>query len=182
MKERKDRVEDAMHATRAAVKEGILPGGGVALLHAVKALAKLKPENEDQRVGIDIVRRALQAPARQIVVNAGAGGAVVVGKLLEKASTIKGTTPSSAQVNMVTGDNRPDQGGRSRAAGRRFDAGLLITTEAMVAELPKKKERDAGDAAGWRHGLLIPAARSTAVLQMAAKHKISPGLEPGVNR
>src|ERR1700704_5507694 len=84
VKERKDRVDDAMHATRAAVEEGVVAGGGVALLYGIKALAKLHPDNNDQKVGIDIVRRALQAPARQIVENAGADGAVIIGKLLEK--------------------------------------------------------------------------------------------------
>src|SRR5207253_7418414 len=84
VKERKDRVEDAMHATRAAVEEGVVAGGGVTLLYASKALAKLKPENDDQKVGIDIVRRALQAPARQIFENAGVDGSIIVGKLLEK--------------------------------------------------------------------------------------------------
>src|SRR5205807_3009221 len=82
VKERKDRVEDAMHATRAAVEEGIVAGGGVALLYAAKALDKLKPENNDQKVGVDIVRRALQTPARQIAANAGVDGSVVIGKLL----------------------------------------------------------------------------------------------------
>ena len=84
MKERKDRVEDAMHATRAAVEEGVVAGGGVALLYGIKVLAKLNPENDDQKAGIDIVRRALQAPARKIVANAGAEGSVVTGKLTGK--------------------------------------------------------------------------------------------------
>src|SRR6202140_4777479 len=90
VKEKKDRVEDAMHATRAAVEEGVVPGGGVALLYGVKALGKLKPENDDQKVGIDIVRRALQAPARQIAENAGADGSIVIGKLLEQNDTDHG--------------------------------------------------------------------------------------------
>ncbi len=84
VKERKDRVDDAMHATRAAVEEGVVTGGGAALLYGIKVLARLKPENNDQKVGIDIVRRALQAPARQIVENAGEDGSIVVGKLLEQ--------------------------------------------------------------------------------------------------
>src|SRR4249920_1349119 len=84
VKERKDRVDDAMHATRAAVEEGILPGGGVALLRAGEALTRLRTNNEDQKHGIDIVRKAIQTPARQIATNAGADGSVVVGKLLEK--------------------------------------------------------------------------------------------------
>src|SRR5213082_1285319 len=85
VKERKDRVDDAMHATRAAVEEGILPGGGVALLRAVKALGRLKPENDDQKAGIDIVKKALSTPARQIAINAGAEGSIIVGKLLDKS-------------------------------------------------------------------------------------------------
>src|SRR5581483_6188089 len=85
VKERKDRVDDALHATRAAVEEGVLPGGGAALLYATKALAKLKPANDDQKVGIDIVRRALQAPCRQIGENAGTDGSIIVGKLLESS-------------------------------------------------------------------------------------------------
>lgn len=84
VKERKDRVDDALHATRAAVEEGILPGGGVALLRSLRALAALSPDNDDQRTGVDIVRRALQAPARQIAENAGEDGSVVIGKLMEK--------------------------------------------------------------------------------------------------
>src|SRR5205814_8419893 len=84
VKERKDRVDDASHATRAAIEEGILPGGGIALLRAVKALEKLAPENEDQRHGIEIVRKALSWPARQIAMNAGADGSIVIGKILEK--------------------------------------------------------------------------------------------------
>ena len=84
VKERKDRVDDAMHATRAAVEEGILPGGGVALLRAAKALEKLKVQNDDQKVGVEIVRKAISAPARQIALNAGEDGSVIVGKILEK--------------------------------------------------------------------------------------------------
>src|SRR5437016_8991346 len=90
VKERKDRVDDAVHATRAAVAEGVVPGGGVALLRGTKVLARLKPENDDQKVGIDIVRRALQAPARQIAENAGADGSVIVGKILENSDADQG--------------------------------------------------------------------------------------------
>ena len=98
VKERKDRVDDALHATRAAVEEGIVPGGGVALLRATKALEGLKAENDDQRIGINIVRKALQAPARQIVQNAGEDGSVVVGKILEQPSTASATTPRRAST------------------------------------------------------------------------------------
>src|SRR5205807_1761511 len=90
VKERKDRVDDAMHATRAAVEEGVVPGGGVALLYASKTLGRLNPENDDQKVGIDIVRRALLAPARQIFANAGEDGSIIVGKLLEKGDANHG--------------------------------------------------------------------------------------------
>jgi len=98
VKERKDRVEDALHATRAAVEEGIVPGGGVALLRAVQSLADLKADNDDQRVGVNIVRKALQAPARQIVQNAGDDGSVVVGKILENAKYPTATTPNRAPM------------------------------------------------------------------------------------
>ena len=136
VKERKDRVEDAMHATRAAVKEGIVPGGGVALLYAVKALAKLKPENDDQRVGIDIVRRALQAPARQIVANAGAGGAVVVGKLLERGDVNQGYDAQLGEVtDMVkSGIIDPTKVVRLALQGAASVASLILTTAVMVAD------------------------------------------------
>src|SRR5690606_24283344 len=101
VKEKKDRVDDAMHATRAAVEEGIIAGGGVALLYATRALEKLKPANDDQRVGIDIVRRALQAPIRQIVENAGDDASVVVGKLLDQKDTDYGyDAQEGSYVNM----------------------------------------------------------------------------------
>ena len=120
VKERKDRVDDAMHATRAAVEEGIVAGGGVALLYAAKALARLKPENDDQKVGIDIVRRALQAPVRQIAENAGVDGSIVVGKLIDKNDANWGF---DAQIERVCrhGEgrhHRPDQGRAPGAAGR----------------------------------------------------------------
>ncbi len=141
VKERKDRVEDAMHATRAAVEEGIVAGGGVALLHATKALAKLKPENNDQQVGIDIVRRALAAPARLIAENAGADGSIVVGKLLEKADGNHGfDAQSGSYTDMVkAGIIDPTKVVRLALQGAASVASLLITTEAMVAEKPEKK-------------------------------------------
>src|SRR5512135_2010183 len=142
VKERKDRVDDAMHATRAAVEEGIVAGGGVALLHSAKVLAKLKPGNHDQQVGIDIVRRAIQAPARQIVENAGSDGSVVVGKLLESSDTNYGFDAQTGEyVNMVkSGIIDPTKVVRLALQNAASVAGLLITTEAMVAELPKKKD------------------------------------------
>src|ERR1700676_1654971 len=142
VKERKDRVEDAMHATRAAVEEGVVAGGGVTLLYASKALGKLKPENDDQKVGIDIVRRALQAPARQIFENAGVDGSVIVGKLLEKGDANHGFDAQSGNyVDMVkAGIIDPTKVVRLALQGAASIAALLITTEAMVAE---KSERPA---------------------------------------
>jgi chaperonin GroEL len=141
VKERKDRVEDAMHATRAAVEEGIVAGGGVALLYARKALDTLKPANDDQRRGIDIVRHALQAPVRQIAENAGVDGSIVAGKLLDSTDTNYGF---DAQKNEFTdmvksGIIDPVKVVRSALQFAASVAGLLITTEAMVAEKPEKK-------------------------------------------
>jgi chaperonin GroEL len=142
VKERKDRVDDAMHATRAAVEEGILPGGGVALLRAVDALKKVRTGNEDQKHGIEIVRKALSAPARQIAVNAGEDGSVIVGKILENSSYTYGFDAQGGEyVDMVKkGIIDPTKVVRQALQGASSVAGLLITTEAMVAELPKKKE------------------------------------------
>jgi chaperonin GroEL len=139
VKERKDRVDDAMHATKAAVEEGVVAGGGVALLYGIKALARLSPENNDQQVGIDIVRRALQAPARQIVENAGADGAVVVGKLLEKGDVHQGfDAQCGTYTDMVkAGIIDPTKVVRLALQGAASIAGLLITTEAMVADKPE---------------------------------------------
>jgi chaperonin GroEL len=142
VKERKDRVDDAMHATRAAVEEGILPGGGVALLRAVDALKKVRTGNEDQKHGIEIVRKALSAPARQIAVNAGEDGSVIVGKILENSSYTYGFDAQGGEyVDMVKkGIIDPTKVVRQALQGASSVAGLLITTEAMVAELPKKKD------------------------------------------
>jgi len=136
VKERKDRVEDAMHATRAAVQEGILPGGGVALLYAAKALDKLQPENDDQRVGIDIVRRALRTPLRQIAENAGADGSIVVGKLLDKKNATWGFDAQDGKyVDMIkAGIIDPTKVVRTALQDAASVAGLLITTEAMEKE------------------------------------------------
>ena len=141
VKERKDRVEDAMHATRAAVEEGIVAGGGVALLYAAKALGRLKPENNDQKVGIDILRRALQAPARQIAENAGTDGSVVIGKLLESTDTNYGYDAQTGEyTNMIkAGVIDPTKVVRLALQDAASVAGLLVTTEAMVAEKPEKK-------------------------------------------
>ncbi len=150
VKERKDRVDDAMHATRAAVEEGILPGGGVALLRATRALEKLKGQNDDQKVGIDIVRKAISAPARQIALNAGEDGSVIVGKILEKDQYGYGFDAQSGQyVNMMsTGIIDPTKVVRAALQGAASVAGLLITTEAMVAEVPQPKGQAAPGGGG----------------------------------
>jgi len=141
VKERKDRVDDATHATRAAVEEGVVPGGGVALLHAAKALDGLTPENSDQKVGIDIVRRALQAPVRQVAENAGSEGSVVVGKLLDSKNPNYGFDAQSGEyVDMVkAGIIDPTKVVRLALQNAASVAGLLVTTEAMVADKPEKK-------------------------------------------
>jgi chaperonin GroEL len=141
VKERKDRVDDAMHATRAAVEEGILPGGGVALLRATRALEKLKGQNDDQKVGIEIVRKAISAPARQIALNAGEDGSVIVGKILDKDQYGYGFDAQTGEyVNMMSkGIIDPTKVVRAALQGAASVAGLLITTEAMVAEVPQPK-------------------------------------------
>ncbi len=140
VKERKDRVDDAMHATRAAVEEGILPGGGVALLRAIESLKRLRTANDDQKTGVDIVRKALSAPARQIALNAGEDGSVIVGKILEKDQYAYGFDAQSGEyVNMLSkGIIDPAKVVRQALQGAASVAGLLVTTEAMVAEVPKK--------------------------------------------
>jgi chaperonin GroEL len=145
VKERKDRVDDAMHATRAAVEEGILPGGGVALLRATEALKKVRTSNEDQKHGVEIVRKALSTPARQIAINAGEDGSVIVGKIIEHGTYGYGFDAQNAEyVDMVKkGIIDPTKVVRQALQGASSVAGLLITTEAMVAELPKKKEMPA---------------------------------------
>jgi chaperonin GroEL len=141
VKERKDRVDDAMHATRAAVEEGIVPGGGVALVRAISALSSLKPINDEQRVGIEIIRRAIQAPARQIAINAGADGSVIVGKLMESTDATYGyDAQTGTYVDMFkAGIIDPTKVVRTALQDAASIAGLLITTEAMVAEKPEKK-------------------------------------------
>ncbi|MBY5459055.1 chaperonin GroEL [Rhizobium leguminosarum] len=140
VKEKKDRVDDALHATRAAVEEGILPGGGVALLRAVKALDTVKTANGDQRVGVDIVRRAVEAPARQIAENAGAEGSVIVGKLREKSEFSYGWNAQTGEYGdlYAQGVIDPAKVVRTALQDAASIAGLLVTTEAMIAEKPKK--------------------------------------------
>ncbi len=140
VKERKDRVDDAMHATRAAVEEGIVPGGGVALLYAGRVLRKLKPENHDQQVGIDLIAKALQAPVRQIAENSGVDGAVVAGKLLESKDLKKGyDARKGVYCNMIkSGIIDPAKVVRTALEDASSVAGLMITTEAMIAEKPQE--------------------------------------------
>jgi chaperonin GroEL len=142
VKERKDRVDDALHSTRAAVEEGIVPGGGTALLYAVRALKKTVGENDDQNKGIDIVRRSLQSPLRQIAENAGFDGAVVAGKLSEQNDTKRGfDAQTETYVDMVkAGIIDPTKVVRTALQDAASVAGLLVTTEAMVAEVPEKKD------------------------------------------
>ena len=141
VKDRKDRVDDAMHATRAAVEEGVLAGGGVPLLRAAKVLTKLEPANDEQRVGIDIVRRAIQSPARQIVENAGVEGSVVIAKLMENSKANWGYDAQSGEYCDLVSAGIIDPAKVVRAAlqDAASVAGLLITTEAMIAEKPEKK-------------------------------------------
>jgi chaperonin GroEL len=141
VKERKDRVDDAMHATRAAVEEGILPGGGVALLRSIKALGRLKAENDDQKTGIDIVRKALSTPARQIAVNAGEDGSIVVGKISDNETYAYGYDAQEGQYGDLVskGIIDPTKVVRTALQDAASIAGLLVTTEAMVAEKPKKE-------------------------------------------
>ncbi len=138
VKERKDRVDDAMHATRAAVEEGILPGGGVALLRASVLLKNIRTHNDDQKTGVEIVRKALSWPARQIALNAGEDGSVIVGKILENSSYAFGFDAQRGEYgNLLTkGIIDPTKVVRAALQGAASIAGLLITTEAMVAELP----------------------------------------------
>jgi chaperonin GroEL len=154
VKERKDRVDDAMHATRAAVEEGIVVGGGVALLHATKVLAKLHSENPDQKAGIDIVRRALQSPIRQICDNAGVDGSVIVGKLLEGKDANQGfDAQNSEYVDMFkAGIIDPTKVVRCALQDAASVAALLITTEAMIADRPEKKPAPMGGHGGGGMG------------------------------
>ena len=143
VKERKDRVDDALNATRAAVEEGVVIGGGCALLNAIKALKKVNVANDDQQVGVDIVRRSLQSPVRQIVENAGFDGAVVAGKLQESKDANRGFDAQNEKyVDMFrAGIVDPTKVVRAALEDAASVAGLLITTEVMVADMP---EDDAG--------------------------------------
>ena len=152
VKEKKDRVDDALNATRAAVEEGIVPGGGIALLKATKALEGLKGDNADQTAGIAIIRRAIQAPIRQIVENAGVEGSIVVGKVLENPSATFGFNAQTEEyVDMIqAGVIDPAKVVRTALQDAASVAGILITTEAAVADAPKKAS--AGGAGGGMGG------------------------------
>jgi chaperonin GroEL len=155
VKERKDRVDDAMHATKAAVEEGIVLGGGAALLYGSRVLEGVKAGNHDQQVGIDIVRKALQAPARQIAENAGADGSLIVGKLLEGKNEKMGFNAQTGEyVDMIKeGVIDPTKVVRLALQDAASVAALLITTEAMIADRPKKDEAPAGGGGGMGGGM-----------------------------
>jgi chaperonin GroEL len=155
VKERKDRVDDALHATRAAVEEGIVPGGGVALLRAAKSLDNLKVENDDQKVGIQIVRKALQAPARQIFTNSGEDGSVIVGKIVENSKYAFGYNAQTHEYGDLYAQGVIDPTKVVRAALQDAGsvAGLLITTEAMIADVPKKDTGHSHAAPGGMGGM-----------------------------
>ena len=150
VKERKDRVDDSLHATRAAVEEGIVQGGGVALARASIALRKLKGDNEDQAHGIEIVRKALLSPMRQIAENAGQDGAVISGKVLEKDDYNYGYDAQADEYkDMVkAGIIDPTKVVRTALQDAGSVAGLLITTEAMIAEKPERKPAGGGQGGG----------------------------------
>ena len=145
MKEKKARVEDALHATRAAVEEGVVPGGGVALIRAKKALDSVKGENDDQNVGVNILKRALEEPLRQIVINAGEDGAVVLNRVAEGKGNFGYNAQTGEFGDMVSmGIIDPTKVTRSALQNASSVAGLLLTTEAMITEAPKKDDKSAG--------------------------------------
>ncbi|MGD0635504.1 MAG: chaperonin GroEL, partial [Beijerinckiaceae bacterium] len=150
VKEKKDRVDDALNATRAAVEEGVSPGGGVALLRAIKALDAIVTDHPDQKTGIDIVRKAIQTPARQIVDNSGADGAVVVGKLLENDNYAYGYNAQTGEYGdlVASGIIDPTKVVRTALQDAASVAGLLITTEAIIVEQPKKESPSAPHGGG----------------------------------
>ena len=155
VKERKDRVDDAMHATRAAVEEGIIPGGGAALIYAGRGLAKLSPANDDQAVGVNIVKKAIQAPARQIAENAGEDGSVIVGKMLESKDTNWGFDAQEGKFRdlVKAGIIDPTKVVRTALQNAASVAGLLVTTEAMVADKPEPKAPMPAGAPGMGGGM-----------------------------
>ena len=147
MKEKKARVEDALHATRAAVEEGIVPGGGVAYLRSIAALKKLDLPDGDQRFGVDIVRKAVEGPARRIAQNAGAEGAVVVSRILEGKGAFGFNAATETYEDLEkAGVIDPTKVSRTALQNAASVASLLLTTEAMIAEKPRKKAKGAGAA------------------------------------
>jgi chaperonin GroEL len=155
VKDRKDRVDDAMHATRAAVEEGIVPGGGVALARASLVLAKLKADNDDQRFGIEIVRKAAMMPLRQIAENAGEDGAVISGKVLDRDDYNWGFDAQTGEFKdlVKAGIIDPTKVVRTALQDAASVAGLLVTTEAMIAERPEKKAPAGGGPGGGMGGM-----------------------------
>ncbi|MEO9189949.1 MAG: TCP-1/cpn60 chaperonin family protein, partial [Acetobacteraceae bacterium] len=155
VKERKDRVDDALHATRAAVEEGIVPGGGVALARAGAILASVKTENDDQRFGVDIVRKAILTPMRQIATNAGEDGAVISGKVLEKSDYAHGFDAQLGEYKdlVKAGIIDPTKVTRTALQDAASIAGLLITTEAMIAERPERKSAGGPPGGGGMGGM-----------------------------
>jgi chaperonin GroEL len=154
MKEKKARVEDALHATRAAVEEGVVPGGGVALLRAVKSLDKLEVANEDQNVGVNILRKAAEEPLRQIVANAGADASVVLNAVLAGKGNYGYNAATGEYGDLVkAGIIDPTKVTRLALQNAASVAGLLLTTEAMIAEQPKDEAAGAGAHAGHDHGM-----------------------------
>ncbi|MGL5363816.1 MAG: chaperonin GroEL, partial [Bosea sp. (in: a-proteobacteria)] len=155
VKEKKDRVDDALNATRAAVEEGILPGGGVALLRALSTVKSLKTQNDDQKTGVEIVRKAIMAPAKQIVDNAGDDGAVVIGKLLESKDYAFGYNAQTGVYGDLVkmGIIDPTKVVRTAIQDAASIAGLLITTEAMIAEMPKKDSAPSMPGGGGMGGM-----------------------------
>ena len=154
VKERKDRVDDALNATRAAVEEGVVPGGGVALLRAKKAVDALRSDNPDIQAGIKIVSKALEAPIRQIVENAGVEGSIVVGKLLEKTGNYGFNAQTEEYVDMIAaGIIDPTKVVRVALQDAASVAALLITTEAMIADKPKDKPAMGGMPGGGMGGM-----------------------------
>ncbi len=150
VKERKDRVDDALHATRAAVEEGIVPGGGVALARASLVLSKIQSDNDDQRFGIEIVRKAVQTPLRQIAENAGDDGAVISGKVLDNSEYAWGFDAQTGDFKdlVSAGIIDPTKVVRTALQDAASVAGLLVTTEAMVAEKPEKRAPAGGPPGG----------------------------------
>jgi chaperonin GroEL len=153
MKEKKARVEDAMHATRAAVEEGIVPGGGVALIRAIPALDKLT-FTDDRRLGVQILRRALEEPIRQIVANAGTDGSIVVAKVKEGTGSYGFDAAKLEYTDLVkAGVIDPTKVVRTAVQNAASVAGLMLTTETLIAEKPKKDEKGGGGHAGHGHDM-----------------------------